>query len=89
MSVLPFVIKKEFLQLRRDRRMLPIVVLAPVLQLVLLDTAARSRLSRAVRVRRPVRGRLRHHGSRLWTRRHRGRRRRRSRGRCARPIPPP
>ena len=40
MSVLPFVIKKEFLQLRRDRRMLPIVLIAPVLQLVLLGYAA-------------------------------------------------
>ena len=40
MSVLRFIVKKEFLQLRRDRRMLPIVILAPVLQLVLLGYAA-------------------------------------------------
>ncbi len=40
MSVLPYVIKKEFLQLRRDRRMLPIVFIAPVLQLILLGYAA-------------------------------------------------
>jgi ABC-2 type transport system permease protein len=40
MSVLPFIVRKEFLQLRRDRRMLPIVFLAPVIQLVLLGYAA-------------------------------------------------
>lgn len=40
MRVLPYVIKKEFLQLRRDKRMLPIVLIAPVLQLMLLGYAA-------------------------------------------------
>lgn len=40
MSVLPFLIKKEFLQLRRDRKMLPVVLIAPVLQLILLGYAA-------------------------------------------------
>ncbi len=32
-------IKKEFLQLRRDRRMLPIIFIAPVLQLILIGYA--------------------------------------------------
>lgn len=40
MSIFPFLIKKEFLQLRRDRKMLPIVIIAPVLQLVVLGYAA-------------------------------------------------
>lgn len=40
MSVFPYLIKKEFLQLRRDRKMLPIVLIAPVIQLVLLGYAA-------------------------------------------------
>ena len=40
MKVLPYIVKKEFLQLRRDKRMLPIVLIAPVLQLVLLGYAA-------------------------------------------------
>ncbi len=40
MSVFPYLIKKEFLQLRRDRKMLPIVLIAPVLQLILLGYAA-------------------------------------------------
>ncbi len=40
MKVLPYLVKKEFLQLRRDRKMLPIVLLAPALQLVLLGYAA-------------------------------------------------
>jgi ABC-2 type transport system permease protein len=40
MSVLPYVIRKEFLQLRRDRKMLPIVLIAPVFQLILLGYAA-------------------------------------------------
>jgi ABC-2 type transport system permease protein len=34
------IIKKEFLQLRRDRRMLPIIFIAPVLQLIILGYAA-------------------------------------------------
>jgi len=33
-------VRKEFLQLRRDRRMLPIVLIAPVLQLLVLGYAA-------------------------------------------------
>lgn len=40
MSVFPYLIKKEFLQLRRDRKMLPIVLIAPVMQLILLGYAA-------------------------------------------------
>jgi ABC-2 type transport system permease protein len=40
MSIFPFLIRKEFLQLRRDRKMLPIVLIAPVLQLILLGYAA-------------------------------------------------
>jgi len=34
------IIKKEFLQLRRDRRMLPIIFIAPVIQLIILGYAA-------------------------------------------------
>jgi ABC-2 type transport system permease protein len=34
------IIKKEFLQLRRDRRMFPIIFIAPILQLILLGYAA-------------------------------------------------
>lgn len=34
------IIRKEFLQLRRDRRMLPIVFIAPVIQLIILGYAA-------------------------------------------------
>ncbi len=40
MSVFPYLIRKEFLQLRRDRKMLPIVLIAPVIQLILLGYAA-------------------------------------------------
>ena len=40
MSVFPYLIKKEFLQLRRDKKMLPIVLIAPVIQLILLGYAA-------------------------------------------------
>jgi ABC-2 type transport system permease protein len=40
MSVFPFLIRKEFLQLKRDRKMLPIVIIVPVLQLVVLGYAA-------------------------------------------------
>ncbi len=40
MRVLPYVLRKEFLQLKRDRLMLPIVFIAPVLQLILLGYAA-------------------------------------------------
>ncbi len=40
MNTIISVIRKEFLQLRRDRKMLPIVIIAPVLQLVLLGYAA-------------------------------------------------
>lgn len=34
------IIRKEFIQLRRDRRMLPIVFIAPVIQLIILGYAA-------------------------------------------------
>jgi ABC-2 type transport system permease protein len=37
---LAFIIRKEFQQLRRDRRMLPLIFIAPVLQIVLLGYAA-------------------------------------------------
>jgi ABC-2 type transport system permease protein len=37
---LAFLIRKEFQQLRRDRRMLPLIFIAPVLQIVLLGYAA-------------------------------------------------
>lgn len=40
MSIFPYLIRKEFLQLKRDRKMLPIVILVPVLQLVVLGYAA-------------------------------------------------
>ncbi|MGB8951216.1 MAG: ABC transporter permease [Candidatus Aminicenantales bacterium] len=40
MRVLLFMIRKEFLQIRRDRRMLPILFLAPVIQLLILGYAA-------------------------------------------------
>ncbi len=40
MSALPHLIRKEFLQLRHDRRMIPMLLGAPVLQLVLLGFAA-------------------------------------------------
>ena len=39
-GLLGLMMKKEFRQLRRDRRMLPMVILAPVLQLLLLGFAA-------------------------------------------------
>lgn len=39
-KVFRYLIKKEFLQLRRDRKMLPLVFVAPILQLVLLGYAA-------------------------------------------------
>lgn len=37
---LPHIVKKEFIQIRRDRRMGPIILIAPVLQLLLLGYAA-------------------------------------------------
>ena len=37
---LPHIIKKEFIQIRRDRRMAPIILIAPILQLFLLGYAA-------------------------------------------------
>lgn len=40
MSIVRFFLQKEFAQLRRDRKMLPIVFIAPVLQLLLLGYAA-------------------------------------------------
>ena len=40
MGTIAHVLRKEFLQLRRDRRMLPIVFISPILQLVLLGYAA-------------------------------------------------
>jgi ABC-2 type transport system permease protein len=40
LAALPHVMRKELLQLRRDRRMLPMVFVAPVVQLVLLGYAA-------------------------------------------------
>ena len=40
MNTIRSVVRKEFLQLRRDRKMLPIVIIAPILQLVLLGYAA-------------------------------------------------
>ncbi|HET6449716.1 MAG TPA: ABC transporter permease [Spirochaetia bacterium] len=40
MSTLGHVIRKEFQQLRRDRRMLPLIFVAPVLQLMLFGYAA-------------------------------------------------
>jgi ABC-2 type transport system permease protein len=40
MSTLGYVIRKELQQLRRDRRMLPLVFIAPVLQIVLFGYAA-------------------------------------------------
>ncbi len=46
MDVLLRVIRKEFLQLKRDRKMLPMVFMAPVLQLVLLGYAANLDVSR-------------------------------------------
>ncbi len=38
--MLRYLVKKEFLQIRRDRRMLPMIFIAPVLQLVILGYAA-------------------------------------------------
>jgi hypothetical protein len=35
-------VKKEFIQIRRDRRMLPILLILPVLQLVILGYAVSS-----------------------------------------------
>ncbi|MGC9312726.1 MAG: ABC transporter permease [Sediminispirochaetaceae bacterium] len=40
MSIIRFFLQKEFAQLRRDRKMLPIVFIAPVLQLLMLGCAA-------------------------------------------------
>jgi ABC-2 type transport system permease protein len=40
MSRIPYLIRKEFQQLRRDRKMLPIVFIAPVVQLLILGYAA-------------------------------------------------
>ena len=37
---LPHIIRKEFIQIRRDRRMAPIILIAPILQLFLLGYAA-------------------------------------------------
>ena len=40
MRTIGFIIRKEFQQLRRDRRLLPLVLLSPVLQIALLGYAA-------------------------------------------------
>ncbi|MBF8247333.1 MAG: hypothetical protein HW374_133 [Bacteroidetes bacterium] len=40
MKVIREMIVKEFLQIRRDKRMLPIVILAPIIQVILLGYAA-------------------------------------------------
>ncbi len=40
MNTIRTIVRKEFLHIRRDRKMLPIVIIAPVLQLVLLGYAA-------------------------------------------------
>ena len=40
MNIIKYFLQKEFAQLRRDRKMLPIVFIAPVLQLLLLGYAA-------------------------------------------------
>ena len=40
MRTIAFIIRKEFQQLRRDRRLLPLIFLAPVLQIILLGYAA-------------------------------------------------
>ncbi len=40
MRTIGFIIRKEFQQIRRDRRMLPLIFFAPVLQIVLLGYAA-------------------------------------------------
>lgn len=40
MRIFRYLIKKEFLQLKRDRKMLPLVFLAPIMQLILLGFAA-------------------------------------------------
>jgi len=37
---LPHIVKKEFIQIRRDRRMAPLILMAPVIQLLLLGYAA-------------------------------------------------
>ena len=40
MRTIAFIIRKEFQQIRRDRRMLPLIFIAPVLQIILLGYAA-------------------------------------------------
>ena len=40
MHVLWRVIVKEFLQLRQDKRMIPVIFVAPVIQILLIKTAA-------------------------------------------------
>ena len=40
MRTIAFIIRKEFQQLRRDRRLLPLIFLSPVLQIILLGYAA-------------------------------------------------
>ena len=40
MRTIGFIIRKEFQQLRRDRRLLPLVLLSPVIQIALLGYAA-------------------------------------------------
>ena len=40
MRTIGFIIRKEFQQIRRDRRMLPLIFIAPVLQIILLGYAA-------------------------------------------------
>ena len=40
MSRIPYIVRKEFIQLRRDPKLVPILLLAPILQLLLLGTAA-------------------------------------------------
>ena len=40
MRTIGFIIRKEFQQLRRDRRLLPLIFISPVLQIALLGYAA-------------------------------------------------
>ncbi|HTZ53232.1 MAG TPA: ABC transporter permease [Spirochaetia bacterium] len=40
MRTIGFIIRKEFQQIRRDRRMLPLIFIAPVLQIILMGYAA-------------------------------------------------
>ena len=65
----PFIIRKEFLELRRDPRLFGLVIMAPIIQLTMLGYAAttdvknvplvvvdgdRSVLSRRLKLRNPV-----------------------------------